>query len=227
MAFWTSLLSQPHFEASVRMKLALPKVGTWSPPGLSQFQSSIAEVKTPRLEVFFIPLKRSWSVDVENGLAWTIQTLQHKLWSKERPGVKLAIWPPTIKSRESTRPRCVQVECDTPLESSSGELQVCFRPRPDQKSEPGVMSYQSPRSSIQNSFETPPWESRDPRLKAILMQVWQSNIKNIIWGKVVASPESGLWWIKWIRVACDLSQHQECFRKWINQLVVGFWCRTE
>jgi len=50
---------QPHFEASVRMKLALPKVGTWSPPGLSKLQSSIVGVETPRLEVFFIPLERS------------------------------------------------------------------------------------------------------------------------------------------------------------------------
>jgi hypothetical protein len=51
-------MSQPHFEASVRMRLTLPKVGTWSPPGHPQLQSSIAEVKTPRLEVFFIPLER-------------------------------------------------------------------------------------------------------------------------------------------------------------------------
>jgi hypothetical protein len=29
--------------------------------------------------------------------------LQDKLWSKEGPGVKLAIWLPTTKSRESTR----------------------------------------------------------------------------------------------------------------------------
>jgi len=49
---------QPHFEASVKMRLRFPKVGTWSPLGLSQLQSSIAEAKTPRLEVFFIPLKR-------------------------------------------------------------------------------------------------------------------------------------------------------------------------
>jgi len=27
--------------------------------------------------------------------------LQHKLWQKERPGVKLPVWLPTIKSRES------------------------------------------------------------------------------------------------------------------------------
>jgi hypothetical protein len=60
--------------ASVRMKLTLPKVGTWSPPGLPQFQSLTAEGKTPRLEVFFISLERPWSVDVKNGLAWTIRT---------------------------------------------------------------------------------------------------------------------------------------------------------
>jgi len=51
-------MSQPHFEASVRMKLALPKVGNWSPPGLLQLQSSMEEVKTPRLEVLFILLER-------------------------------------------------------------------------------------------------------------------------------------------------------------------------
>jgi hypothetical protein len=42
----------------VRMRLTLSKVGAWSPPGLSQLQSSIAKVKTPCLEVFFIPLER-------------------------------------------------------------------------------------------------------------------------------------------------------------------------
>jgi len=46
-------LSQPHFEASVRMRLALPKVGTWSFLGLSQLQSSIAKVKTPCLGVIY------------------------------------------------------------------------------------------------------------------------------------------------------------------------------
>jgi len=51
-------MSQSHFEASVRMRLTLPKVGTWSPPGLPQFQSSIEEVKTPPLEMFSIPLER-------------------------------------------------------------------------------------------------------------------------------------------------------------------------
>jgi hypothetical protein len=52
-------LSQPHFEASVRMKLTLPKVETWSPPGLPKTQSLITVVKTPCIEVLFIPLKIS------------------------------------------------------------------------------------------------------------------------------------------------------------------------
>jgi hypothetical protein len=79
-------MSQPHFEASVKMKLTLPKVGTWSPSGLRQLQSSITEVKTHGLEVFFILLERPWSVDVENGLAWTIQTSIAQVMVKRRVG---------------------------------------------------------------------------------------------------------------------------------------------
>jgi hypothetical protein len=87
--------------------------------------------------------------------------MQHKLWSKERPGVKLAIRLPTTKSRESTWSRCVQVECDTSLESSQGELQVCFRPHPNRRSEQEVMNAQSLGSSNRDSFRTPLWESRE------------------------------------------------------------------
>jgi len=53
-----TLLSQPHFGLSVRMRLTLPKVGIGSPPGLPQLHSSTAEGKTPRLEVFFILLEK-------------------------------------------------------------------------------------------------------------------------------------------------------------------------
>jgi hypothetical protein len=62
-------MSQPHFEGSVRSPLTLLKMGLESPPGLLKTQSSIAGVKTPCLDVFFIPLERSRSVDVQNGLA--------------------------------------------------------------------------------------------------------------------------------------------------------------
>jgi hypothetical protein len=50
-------LSQPHFGTSVRMRLALTKVGTYSPPGLPKLQRSIARVKTLHIEEFFISLE--------------------------------------------------------------------------------------------------------------------------------------------------------------------------
>jgi hypothetical protein len=89
--------------------------------------------------------------------------LQHKLWQKERPVVKLAIWLLTTKSRESTWPRFVQVDYDRLLESSWRELQVCFRPHPNQRSQQRVMTPQSGGSRNRDNFETPPWESLDKK----------------------------------------------------------------
>ncbi len=87
--------------------------------------------------------------------------LQHKLWLKEGPGVKQAVWLPTTKSRESTWSRCVQVECNTTLKSFQGELQVCFRPCPNRRLGREVMNAQSPGSPNRDSFGTPLWESRE------------------------------------------------------------------
>ncbi len=56
------------------MKLTLPKLGLGNPQGLPKLQSSIAEVKTPRIGVFFISLESYQSLDVENGFAWAIWT---------------------------------------------------------------------------------------------------------------------------------------------------------
>jgi hypothetical protein len=52
--------------------------------------------------------------------------LQPKLWAKERPGVKLAIWLPTTKSQESTSSWRPTTECNMALESSQGKLQLCL-----------------------------------------------------------------------------------------------------
>jgi hypothetical protein len=51
------------------MRLTFLIWGLGSPLGLPKLQNSIVGVKTPHLEVFFIPLKSYQSVDVENGLA--------------------------------------------------------------------------------------------------------------------------------------------------------------
>jgi len=153
---------QLHFGLSVRMKFTLLEVGTWSPLGLPKIQSLIARVKTPRIGVFFISMERSWSVVVQNGLTWAIWTSPAQVMGKRRAGsqiatgVKLAIWLPTTKSRESTSSRRLQKERDRPLESSWGEIQLWFRPHSNRRSEPGDMSAQSPRSPIRDSFGTPP-----------------------------------------------------------------------
>jgi hypothetical protein len=92
---------------------------------------------------------------------WSFGHLQPKLWAKEGPGVKLAMWLPTTKSRESTSFRRLQMECDGALESSRRELQLWFRPHSNRRSEPGVVSVQSPGSPTRNNFGTPTWESRE------------------------------------------------------------------
>jgi len=80
--------------ASVRMKLTLPKVGTWSPPGLPKIQNLIAGVKTPCIGMFFIPLERSWSVNAQNGLAWTIWTSEAQVMGKRRAGSQIGSLTP-------------------------------------------------------------------------------------------------------------------------------------
>jgi hypothetical protein len=55
--------------------------------------------------------------------------------------------------------QCVHVECNTLLKSFQGELQVFFRPHPNQRFEQRVINLQSPGSLNGDSFKTPPWES--------------------------------------------------------------------
>jgi hypothetical protein len=66
------------------MKLTLPKLGTWSPPGLPKIQSLIAGVKTPCIGVFLISLEKYQSVDVQNDLAWVIWTSAAQVMGKRR-----------------------------------------------------------------------------------------------------------------------------------------------
>jgi hypothetical protein len=68
--------------------------------------------------------------------------LRHKLWPKERSGVKWAIWLPTTKSRESTRFPCVKATCNILLESSWQGLRLCFRPHCNRRSTREVMHLQ-------------------------------------------------------------------------------------
>jgi hypothetical protein len=79
---------------------------------------------------------------------WPFGHLQPKLWAKEGPGVKLAVWLPTTKSRELTSSWPPNWECDTSLKRSRRWLQVWFRPR--------CGSYERPKSrdSTRDNFGT-------------------------------------------------------------------------
>jgi hypothetical protein len=74
---------------------------------------------------------------------WLFGYLQPKLWAKEGPGVKLAVWLPTTKSRESTSSWHPIWECDMALERSGRGLQLWYRPRCDPNLKSGVMAVQS------------------------------------------------------------------------------------
>jgi hypothetical protein len=79
---------------------------------------------------------------------WSFEHLQPKLWAKEGPGVKLAVWLPTTKSRESTSSRHPIWECDMALERSRQGLQLWFRPRRNRTLQSGVMAVQSSGSPV-------------------------------------------------------------------------------
>jgi hypothetical protein len=73
------ILSQPHFEGSVRLPFTFSKMGLGSPLRLLKIQSAIAVVKTSCIKVIFIPLERSRSIDVQMALHEPFGHLQHKL----------------------------------------------------------------------------------------------------------------------------------------------------
>jgi hypothetical protein len=110
--------------------------------------------------------------------------LQHKLWPKERPGVKLAVWLPTTESQESTWFPCVQVACNTPLKSSRRGLQLRFTPHHNQRSAQEVMNPQSYESCNLSNFGTLAWESQDKKSFGCHSR-----------GKVQSLLYGGRWWL--------------------------------
>jgi len=93
------------------------------------------------------------------------------------------------------------------------------------QSEVGARKYECPKSREFN-----PGQFRDsslgvPEKSAILMWLPQSNAENTIWGKVVASPESGPWWVKWVQSRPWFVPTPNGCRMSSNQLGVSFGCK--
>jgi hypothetical protein len=121
---------------------------------------------------------------------WSFGHLQLKLWAKEGPGVKLAVWLPTTKSQESTSSQRPNWECDKSLKRSRRGLQVWFRPRRNQTSQSGVMSSQSPGTppgTVSGQFrDSNPGVLGVPGKSDIQAWVPRSVIEYTIGSKVVA-----------------------------------------
>jgi hypothetical protein len=149
---------------------------------------------------------------------WSFGHLQPKLWAKEGPGVKLAVWLPTIKSRESTRFRRALGECDAALENSQKGLQVWFRPCPNRRSGWEAMMSQSPRSPKSGQFQDSTLGV--PGQTTTWVWAWRSNAENTIGRMVVAPPEPGPWCVMWVRVSPWLVPTSNACRMSSNQLVL-------
>jgi hypothetical protein len=145
--------------------------------------------------------------------------LKHKLWSKERLRVKLANWLPTTKSQESTQFCCVQVACDIPLESSRRGLQLCFRSHYNQKSTREIMGPKVARDPIVGFRDS---HLGVPGQNAIWMWPPWRDAKNIIRGKLVASPKSGPWKVLWVQGYLWLILTPKVLKLCTNQCVVWF-----
>jgi hypothetical protein len=79
-------VSQPYFGQVWGWSPTLGKSWDWSPPGLPKTQKTIWKTKTPRIGVFLVSLQRSWNVDIENSLAFSIWTSAAQVMGKRRAG---------------------------------------------------------------------------------------------------------------------------------------------
>ncbi len=131
-----------------------------SPPGFPKL-SSIIKVKTPCIEAFFISLESYWSVNVENGFAWTIWTSATQVIAKKKgqeSNWQFDSQPLKVENRPDPNAYWWNA---TQLELSQWKLQPCFRLHPNWRFEQIIIVPQSCGSPNRGSFSTPPWESRD------------------------------------------------------------------
>jgi len=155
---------------------------------------------------------------------WPFGHLSLKLWAKEGPGVKLVVWLPTIKSRESNSSWPQNWECEMLLERSWRGLQLWFRPCCDQTPQSGVMSSQSPGTPT-GIGTTSGLQLGSPGKKSHLDVASAGGCREYYMGKVVASPKSGPWCVSWSKVLVACPNTQGCPGMWTNHVGGLFWCK--
>jgi len=76
---------------------------------------------------------------------------------------------------------------------------------------------------FRDNFGTPTWESREKKPFGCSLEGASQII--LYGGKVVASPESGLWCVLWSKVPVACPNTQGCPEMWTNHMGGLFWCR--
>jgi len=150
----------------------------------------------------------------------SFEYLKHKLWPKKGSGVKVSIWLPTIKSRELPSFTCLHVACHISLEICWQEIIFFFSPHLNQMFAQKVIGLQSCRNPNFRNFET--LDFGVPRQNDIWVQPSWLGTKNIIGGKVVASPKFELCRVLWVCVCVWLVHAPKMPQLHIHQLVVWF-----
>jgi hypothetical protein len=146
--------------------------------------------------------------------------LKQKLWSKEGSGVKLPIWFPTTKNQESPQFIRVQVTCYVSLKRFWWRLQLCLIFHFNRKFAQEVMGLQSRVNLSLNNIKIP--NLGIPGQNDIWVLASWPGKRNIIRGKVVASPKSAARWVLWVRVYPWLVHAPKVLQLCTNQLVVWF-----
>jgi hypothetical protein len=121
--------------------------------------------------------------------------LKHKLWSKERPKVKLTVWFLIIKSQESTRFPSVQVACNILLKS----YRQGYNFASDLMSIGGLHTkLWGPKIAKVPTLGISGLPFGSPGTKCHLDVSLVERHKVYYRGKVVASPKSGWRWVLWV-----------------------------
>jgi hypothetical protein len=137
--------------------------------------------------------------------------LKHKLWPKEKSGIKLTIWLLTIKSQESTRFPCVHMTWKILLENFGWGLQLFFKPHLNGSDAHKVMGPQSHGNPNFGKIQNVIW----------MWALWRGT-KYTIKGKMVASRKSEPWWVLWVQVCPWLVLAPKVLQLCTNQLVIWF-----
>jgi hypothetical protein len=157
--------------------------------------------------------KRSWSVDVRNGLALVIWTSAAQVMGKRKgweSNWQFDSWPLKVGNRPAPNVRLGSVTWRWKAFEKGykfGSDLVSIGGRGEKLWCPKVLGV--------------------PGKSAIRMQVWRRGTENTIGRMVVTPPESGPWWVLCVKVPVACPNTQGCSRMWTNPFVVGLWMQIQ